>query len=296
MSNTSFSEKIKNEIIEYNWTQKQWHILFYSFLKTNGTFKSGKYIVTSTQLNLEEKFNELFREFCGLEIRPRKLVKMIKYEIEDVNFLNSFSTEIETLVMKNSEEHKAYIAGMFIGKGTISNPNTRFYHFEIRVRDLKHSSDIQKSFSKLGIKTKITKKHNWVYIYVKRSDNIAKIISALNASQSLMVFEDSRIERDFIASFKRMKSIEKHNFKKLKNVSDEQVRCINKILEFNLIIFLTKEQIILMDLRIEKPNYSLSELQMEYNFRNKSNVSKSTINNWLKIIVKTSKKGELDNA
>ena len=296
MSNTSFSEKIKNEIIEYNWTQKQWHILFYSFLKTNGTFKSGKYIVTSTQLNFEEKFNELFNEFCGLEIRPKKLVKIIKYEIKDVNFMNSFSTEIETLVMKNSEEHKAYIAGMFIGKGTISNPNTRFYHFEIRVRDLDHSSDIQKSFSKLGINTKITKKHNWVYIYVKRSDNIAKIISALNASQSLMVFEDSRIERDFIASFKRMESIEKHNFTKLKNVSDEQVKCINKILEFNLTIFLTKEQIILMNLRIEKPNYSLSELQMEYNFSSKSSVSKSTINNWLKIIVKTSKKKELDNA
>jgi len=44
LNEVSFTTFIKNEIIEYNWTSDQLKIIFFSFLKTIGTFKDEYYL------------------------------------------------------------------------------------------------------------------------------------------------------------------------------------------------------------------------------------------------------------
>ncbi len=284
-NNLSFSEFIKNEIMEHNWTDEQWRVLFYIFLRTNGTYKRGSYIVTTTLKKWEEKFTLLFKKFYKIDVKPIFFKKIVKYEIKDTEFLEHFSRELGTLIANNLEEIKAYVAGIFVGKGWISNPSSKFYHFEVRVRHLQLSLDVQEAFDSFGIRTHTINKNGWYYTYVKKSSEISKIISAFNAPQSVMYFEDSRIERDFISSFKKMESIEEYNHKKQHELAKTQIGIINKIKDKKICDTLTKNQKMLMNLRLEKPEYSLSELQMELNYRLELNISKSTINNWLKKIL-----------
>ncbi len=281
----SFSEYIKNEIMEYNWSKDQWRILFYAFLRTNGTFKNGKYVVTTTLKKWEKKFDDLFFENYGFKPESIHLKKILKYEIKNSVFLENFAEELGSLLVNSLDENKAYVAGIFLGKGWINEPTSKFYHFEIRVRHLQHSLDVQEAFDGLGIKTNTIKKNKWFYTYVKKASEISKIISSLNAFQAVMLFEDSRIERDFISSFKKMESIEAYNLKKQNISAKKQIDIINNIKNKPIINSLTTKQFNLMNLRLEKPSYSLSELQMEYNFIYDENVSKSTINNWLRKII-----------
>lgn len=277
----SFSHFIKNEILEYNWSERELSILFFSFLRTNGTFKKSKYIFTTTLLDWEKKITEMFRKYQGLKIKPEIQKTQLKYVITDAEFLERFANEIGNLIVNNEAELKAYIAGAFVGKGWISSPSTRFYHFEIRVRHMSHSLDIQEAMDSLGIRTTTLQKNGWYYTYVKKSMEISNLISAFNASQSMMIFEDARINRDFIATFKKMESIENYNYQKTHENCLKQLESINKIKDTPLMNSLSIREKAIMDLRVEFPDYSLSELQLEYNDRNDLDVSKSTINNWL---------------
>lgn len=277
----SFSHFIKNEIIEYNWSEKELGILFFSFLRTNGTFRNSKYVFTTTLVEWEKKITSMFLTYYGLKIKPEKQRTQLKYVIASPEFLEEFANSIGNLIVNDLEELKAYAAGAFVGKGWISSPSTRFYHFEIRVRHLAHSLDIQEAMDSLGIPTTTMTKNGWFYTYVKKAIDISNLISSFNASQSMMIFEDARISRDFIATFKKMESIENYNFQKSQDTCQRQVESIKKIKGSLVEKTLSKNIKNIMELRLEFPTYSLSELQMEYNQRYKLDTSKSTVNNWL---------------
>jgi|GEM_PF-3235903 len=93
-----------------------------------------------------------------------------------------------------------------------------------------------------------------------------------------MIFEDARIERDFLATYKKMESIEAYNFEKTKKSAEEQIQFINKVLNSELKKELSVDQKRIASLRIKNPLFSLLELQMEFNTKYKKNVSRSTIN------------------
>ncbi|MCK5867665.1 MAG: DNA-binding protein WhiA [Mycoplasmataceae bacterium] len=281
----SFTSFIRNEIINYNWTKEQLGILFFSFLKTIGTLKDDKYIFKTSLIEHEDKINKLFKEFYSLELIPSKTKNFLKYEVCNEDSIDLFLSEFESKILKNSKENKSYIAGAFLGKGWISSSNSRFYHCEFRVKDLSHSLDIQEVINGFGVKTSTTLKDNWYYTYIKRATDISTIISSFNASQALMIFEDSRIERDFVSTFRKMESIEGYNLKKIENSARKQIDIIDKIFLEGKENLLSDNQIKIAKLRIEKPKYSLLELQMEFNFRFEQDVSKSTINFWLKKII-----------
>ncbi|NQX83235.1 MAG: DNA-binding protein WhiA [Mycoplasmataceae bacterium] len=284
----SFSEFIKNEILKYDWSKKEWLILFHSFLISNGTLVKDKFSVSTTLFQWEKKFIEFFNEFWKIEVCVKRTKNLIKFEVSDKEFINKIMSKSEMPILNHIEKSKAYLAGVFIGKGWINLPSSRFYHCEMRVKNITESLDLQEVLDSLGIKSATISKKGWYLTYIKKSIDISNFIKAVNASESVMIFEDSRIERDFVATYKKMESIEKYNYEKSHKVSVKHIESINKILGTIFFESLDENKKILAKLRLEKPNYSLSELQMEFNYRNNKNFSKSTISNWLNLIVELS--------
>lgn len=289
----SFTSFIKNEILEHNWTKRQKEILFLSLLKTNGFFKEEKYIFTTGLLEREDYLTDLFKTIYSLDVVPKKTKTLLKYEISNEEFTEKFSNKLKENVLKNIEESKAYISGVFLGKGWISSPKSRFYHCELRIKNLDHSLDVQEILNILGIKSSTIRKNDWYTTYIKKAADISTIIRSFNASQSLMLFEDSRIERDFVATYKKMESIEAYNLNKIRNSSKKQIDIINKIFNKNEEEHLSGDQQKIAHLRLKHPDFSLLELQMEFNHLYRRDVSKSTISFWLSKIIEYG--GKLDD-
>ncbi|BDU67830.1 MAG: hypothetical protein TYPL_4830 [Candidatus Tyloplasma litorale] len=281
----SFSNFVKNEILEYKWENKQLKVLFYSFLRANGNYSGGGYIVKSSLKEWEHFFNKMFQEFFNISPKAIKTKKLIKYEIYDPEFLIKFTKRLGNLVAKTRDDHKAYISGLFIAKGWISNPKSTSFHFEVRVRNLYHSLDIQEIFEGVGIKTLTIQKNKWYFTYIKKSTDIANVLKLMNASQSVMFFEDQRINRDFISTLKKMDSIEYHNIKKSNETSKLQIKAIKAIKKNKKFLELNEKQKWLAELRVENPSSSFSSLMIKYEEKYKLELSKSTISNWLKIMV-----------
>ncbi len=287
----SFSEFIRNEILNYSWTNKQLEILFYSFITTNGEFKDNKFILSTTLIEHEAYFNNLFKRIYELNVKPSKLKTKLKYTLNNIDeFKIKYFNQQSQIVLSDLENTKAFLAGVFLGKGWVSSPSSRFYNMEFRIKTISHSLSLQEVIESFGVKTKTILKNNWYLTYIKRALDISDLINAMNASQAVMIFENSRISRDFMSSYAKLDAIENYNLEKTHIASIKQIESINKLKTKTIYKSLTREQKIVADLRVENSNMSLSELCYLFNNKYNKNVSKSTINNWLKKIMMLSNK------
>ncbi len=281
----SFAEFIKNEILKFNWEEAQLDILFYSFLKTNGIQKGGNFTLGSSLRSQTETIIKLFKKFYNVEPEIKKLTTKTNYIINDEEFLNKLDERWETFKPKTKEEHKALIAGCFIGKGWISKPSSKFYHMEFRIGSKSHCKLLQKSIDKFEIHSKTILKNDWFVIYIKKSTALADLLSLMEAHESVLYFEDERISRNMAAAYSKMESIEPYNKAKTKAIADKQIAAINKLKGTQTWKTLNQNLIDLAEIRVERPEYSLSDIQYIYSERKNKSISKSTVNNWLKQIV-----------
>ncbi len=277
----SFSEKTKDEIINYQWTDKQINILLYSFIRTNGKIEGDKLILKTTLKRHLPIFEKWFENTYDVTVKVKESKTLVHIIVEDKDFINKFTSQLGNIELEDIKNIGAYTAGAFVGKGWISNSDSKFYHFEIRIKTIDHSLDLIEAFDAVGIKTITLFKDGWYYTYIKKSLLIADALKLMNATSSLLEFEDQRIQRDFISNMTKLDSIEPYNQFKISVASQRQIKAIEKIFKTNKVLLFTEEQKQLFELRVSNPHLSLNDLSIVYLEKYQKQLSKSTVNNWL---------------
>jgi DNA-binding protein WhiA len=115
-------------------------------------------------------------------------------------------------------------------------------------------------------------------IYIKKADQIANFLAVVNASSSMLQFENVRIEKDFINSDNRYQICYNANYQKTLEKANEQIRDI-KIIEEKLgLKNLTEKEQAIAKIRLENIDIPLSQvsdiLLSEYQIK----MSKSSVN------------------
>lgn len=154
------------------------------FLKTNYEI-TGEIIVKNEQINkvrkyyyfeITEKVDEIVKDF---ELPPfYEITRKHKYLKEDC-CIGSF------------------IAGMFVSKGSISDPRKNAYHFEISCYSEEIAKMIMYMLLEFEISASLIERKNAFVVYVKRSEHISNCLALMKASSGVFYFEDSRIYRDY---------------------------------------------------------------------------------------------------
>ncbi len=281
----SFAEYIKNEILEFNWEEPQLDILFYSFLRANGNFKKTKFEVCTSIKNKKELIQSFFKKFYNVEPEIKELETKVKFIVDEVNFTSKLEDKWKDFKPKNDMDSRAYIAGAFLAKGWSSRPSSKFYHMEFRIGSLEHANLIEKAMNSFEIQSKKTHKNDWYIIYVKKSIHLSELMSLMGAQQARMIFEDERISRTITSSYAKMTALEPYNALKTERIAKKQIASINKLKGTPSWNALNENIKLVAEIRLEKPDLSLSDIQYVFNLRKEMDVSKSTINNWFKIIV-----------
>lgn len=189
-------------------------------------------------------------------------------------------------VLKSVCCKKSYIKGLFLGSGCIVNPKTE-YHFEIAVKQKAIAQFIIKLLEEFDIVAKYTKRNKDTFvIYLKDSEKIVTVLAIMEASNSLLEFENIRIEKDIINNVNRSVNCETANISKTINSSYKQINAINKIKEDVLTYSNLSEDLKqLCDLRLKYPNDSLDGLAKKF----PKSISKSGIYHKFKKIIKVFK-------
>lgn len=246
------------------------------------------YIISS---NIEEKKDKIiFSTESEYNInRFARLLSNNGIEDYDISFQGKIFTikcpivrvELNELSFENK---KNVIRGIYLGSGSINNPENK-YHLEMGLKNQKYADLAIKYLGECNIKSNLIKKNNEYTIYLKDSDEISKFLALLGANKSVLKFEEIRVQRDMNNKVNRLVNCETANMNKTMNAAIEQIEIISKLKkngEFEKLDDTLKE---IANLRLENPSATLTELGKML----KAPIGKSGVNYRLKKVIEMGK-------
>lgn len=207
------------------------------------TLKKGKYYIMT--IGPEQLSEQILRETGILMIR------------EGMNFI---SDGIHSEIIRKKCCKKAYLRGLFLGSGTVTDPEKE-YHFEIVcATDILASDTIKMLGSFDGIKAKKAKRKKEYVVYIKNSEQIVDILAIMGATGKLFEYEDVRIKKGIRNQANRINNCDQANIDKAVAAAERHIANIKKIDKTIGIDSLPDKLKEVAEMRLKHPDVSLTEL------------------------------------
>ena len=240
---------------------------------TENDYNINRFSKLLSNLNINHNIDVSGKIFIII-VKKKEISEIVKIENNKIYFQEEIAN------IKNQELLKAIVRGMYLGSGSVNNPENK-YQLEITFSNESNMELAISILEKLGIKTKKMIMKNKYYLYIKEGEEISKILALIGANKAVMKFEEIRIQREMRGKVNRLVNCKTANLNKTINASVEQIAAINKLKEngkFNKLNENLKE---IAELRIENPDMSLIDLGKLL----KEPVGKSGVNYRLKKII-----------
>ena len=163
-------------------------------------------------------------------------------------------------VIRSKGAKRAYLRGIFLGCGTISNPR-KGYHMEFVLDSEQTARDLRKligSFEDLS--AKISNRAGHYIVYIKKADYISDMLALMGAGSAVMEFENIRIYRGHRGDAQRQDNCDYANMDRTLAAAQEQIAWIKRIQDSYGLESLSKDLREVAELRLEHPEASLAEI------------------------------------
>lgn len=191
-------------------------------------------------------------------IIAKKILQAVKL-LDNNGEINENLSVTHNIVIQNQCCKRAFLRGVFLATGSISDPN-KAYHFEITAATEEKAKQIQDIIKVFNLDAKIVlRKKNYV-VYIKEGSQIVDILNVMEAPLALMNLENVRILKEMRNSINRKVNCETANINKTVNAATRQIEdilYIKKKVGFGELNESLEE---IARLRIENPDLSLVEL------------------------------------
>lgn len=248
----SYSNNVKNELTRLVPVGENEKIAqLAGLIRVNGTIliSSGQQlslqVVTENAAVARQVYSfikEMFRMDARVIIQRRtKLKKNIRY-IVDIPHQRKIRAVLQTVGMlsedgvpfmpsvvadftKNDATRRAYIRGIFLGSGSLTNPQ-RSYHLEIVTQSEGFAESLIELIGLYGIQMKISYRKESLVIYLKESELISDFLALIGAHEAVMDLENIRIQKGMRNQVNRLVNCETANLNKSVEAAMRQCRFI----------------------------------------------------------------------
>ncbi len=287
----TFTTRIKEEITLLPINPIEARNEISAIIKYDAKLENNKIVITvenaSVARRIYKNIKELFNINSKIIIRNQKRFRIKQIYIleinEKVDFIYS-TLKINNLYLETQEDKIAFLRGVFMACGSISDPSTSGYHLEFvftKITDAKLVDNVLKSFK---LDSKVLKRSNRYMVYLKSAEDISDVIKLFGAINSLFYFEDIRIYRDHKNMVNRLNNCEIANQEKTMTTGMKQVDDINYLIDNNLLELLDENSQIVATYRLKYPESSYLELAEIISLETDYQIGKSGINhNFIKI-------------
>lgn len=166
---------------------------------------------------------------------------------------------IDPALVRKSCCAAAYLRGVFLGSGFISNPRGDF-HFELTVESQTMAADIVELLESKGINAKVVERRSSHTVYLKSGAAISSFLAFVGAHQSALKMENERVIKSVRNDVNRRVNAEIANQAKTAEAAVEQIQSIRTLLEHRDIETLPKALQDFIRLRVRYPEATLREL------------------------------------
>lgn len=288
----SFASEVKDELAlkESDYPKDELSALF----KTLGniTISNGKMSINFKSENAKIA-QKVFRKIHTLyEIKPvTSIYRNMKFKKNNVYCLSiqeKVSQILEDLdllelhnmknIIRSEKRIKSFLAGCFMGSGSVNDPNKTNYHLELAFVDEAFAKEVLRLIEKINLSPKIIKRRNQYVVYMKKAQEIGDFLAGIGAINNYLSFEDVRMTRDFYNSDNRVNNCDIANAVRTNIAALQQIEDIKIVDKYLGLGKLESDLYILAKLRLENPEDSLRELAEKFNEKTEKNISKSGIN------------------
>ncbi len=171
----------------------------------------------------------------------------------------------------------AYLRGIFLGSGFISDPKSDF-HFEMIVENGQFAQDAVEILSSQGIAAKVMARRSSQMIYLKSGNAILEFLAFTGAHRSALMLEEVRVVKSVRNDVNRQINAEIANQHKAADAAFRQLFMIRDVLRIHDVASLPPALQEFIRLRVTYPEASLKELGE----RHDPPLSKSAMNHRLR--------------
>ena len=161
--------------------------------------------------------------------------------------------------LKTQEEKKAYLAGAFLGGGTVSRPQSD-YHLELVTKSSIFAEEISKVMKELSLHPKLTDRKNDYIIYLKDGDEVGRFLQLIGSAHCYMEFENVRVMKDMRNRVNRQVNCETANLQKSVDAALRQFQQVQLIMKYMDLTELSPKIKEAAEMRLKRPYLSLGEL------------------------------------
>lgn len=288
----SFASSVKDEIALANISYEKDELS--ALFKTSGNISltNGKMKLSfkSENSKISQMVYKKIHSLYGIKpntsiYRSMKLNKSTYYCLSIEEKVNVILEDLDLISLNNlknitrsDKRINAFLAGCFLGSGSVNDPKTTNYHLEFAFVDESFAKAVVRLIEKIPLNAKIIKRRNLYIVYLKRAQEIADLIAKMGAINCYLEFENYRMERDFYNSDNRLANCDIANAVRVNLAANEQIKDIKLIDERIGLDSLDSELKILANLRLENPEDSLRRLAERFNEITDRELTKSGIN------------------
>ena len=198
-----------------------------------------------------------------------KAAKMLK--------LTESRDSVNSLLVEKTCCRRFFVSGAFLAAGSVNNP-AKSYHLEIVCSSENQANRLMNLINAFGVESRIVIRKKYFVVYLKDGSQIIDMLNIMEAHQSLMSMENTRIVKEMRNAVNRRVNCEAANIAKTVNAAVKQVNDIEFIKASGAFATLSEPLKQLAELRLANPEASLKELGTLL----EGNVSKSGVNHRLR--------------
>jgi len=206
----------------------------------------------------DNKKNSVYIAVVKDDADVKRILKGLKLMDTYSNLVNDKIDILDTIIKRPCCK-RAFIRGMFLACGAISDPN-KMYHFEFVLTSMKSAKELVDIIAKFNVDAKITTRKKYFIVYVKEGAQIVDMLNIMGAHLALMELENIRILKEVRNSVNRNVNCETANINKTVNAATKQIKDIQYIHDNMGISNLSKGLREVAKIRMDNPDMSLAQI------------------------------------
>ena len=296
----TYTMKIKDEIAHLDIEVVEAIAELSAFIRFDGDIKDKEIVLTIENASVARRIYSLMK-MC-FQVRPKMTVRIqnrfrvkqiyiltynsdVNSVLEKLNiYKNGVKVMPDAYLLETAEEKIAFLRGLFLATGSVSNPQTSGYHMEMSVDTKEEASLIVGLLKQFNVVSKILKRKTKYMIYVKQAEMISDTLKMFGAINCMFFFEDIRIYRDHKNMVNRLNNCEIANQEKTTITGLKQLDDIDYLKKNDLMGLLDDRIQEVIEYRIKYPETSYQELAQIVSMESGKSISKSGINHYFRKI------------
>lgn len=274
----SFSKKVKEELLKI--IPKSRHCMvaeLAGIITLHGT-DSLEY---DSDDGLDRKVFTLLNKTLNIGKDVTALTADVFFETEKMLKLSEDGTMVDELVLQQPCCKRAFLRGVFLAAGSISDPS-KSYHFEVICHNESQALLVIKAMNAFDIDAKIVKRNDKNVVYLKEGAQIVEILRVMEAAHSVMDLENIRVVKEVRGRINRKVNCETANISKTVSAAVRQIEDI-KLIDSKIGLDTLPEQLQeIAQVRLDYPDTPLGDLGQYLD----PPIGKSGVNHRLKKLAK----------